>query len=629
MAISEEQKEELKSRIDIADLFSEYGHQLKQNGSGVWCCCPFHSEKTPSCKIDSSRGMYHCFGCGKSGDIIDFVMESDGLSFREALHKLAERAGITLDEHISPMQARRQRLLALMSELSADFNLMLKKARGAEVEAARAYLKSRALDGEITDEFLIGYAPKQVDKILAWAKKHNYSEQELATAGIIKTRRNDNEKPYFYFGGRLLFSIKDKNGRVVAFSGRLLEEGAKGIGKYVNSPETPIFKKSHTLFAFDKARSAIVKAANREVIVCEGQIDCIRLHTNGFKNVVAPLGTAFTESHAAMLHRVADSALLCFDDDTAGHKASIKTARLLLAEGMPVRIAALPDGDDPDSYIRKHGGQSFGELIKHKTESVAAFQIRVARTTEENPQSPEALVRVAKAATETISYCKSQVMREALLKEAAKILDVDVSALSAEIKISVAQQAAGNKEEAEKFVDITTQVPQANRLPTVAEASFIAFLLENEGNKEIKNIISNFLPEFVFYSPLTAGFAQAYCSDSPDAIRDYIENTPENFYRKMVSILAESGAMGEFNLPIKNKILYFAKQIWHDHLAFLYLSPEENSFPIWEKEIKENAARFLKEMQFATPKEFSRLVKIIIAHNKHRAEEAQHKVVAA
>ena len=261
MAFSDEQKEEIKAKIDIADLVSSYGFQLKHSGSDLWCCCPFHNEKTPSFKVDSSRGFYHCFGCGESGDIFDFVMKQEGLSFGEAIQKLAATAGVELKSTVSPSTRQRRRLYEMMASLALDFNKMLKSPKNKDGEVARQYLKERHLDNAVVDKFLIGYAPKDVDKILAWAGRHGYSYQDLADAGIIKPSSSPDKKPFFYFANRLLFTIKDKNGQVVAFSGRQLVEDKKS-GKYVNSPETLLFKKSRNFFAYDEARKFIVKAPN-------------------------------------------------------------------------------------------------------------------------------------------------------------------------------------------------------------------------------------------------------------------------------------------------------------------------------------------------------------------------------
>ena len=436
MAISEEQKEEIRAKVDIADIISSYGYTLKHSGSDLWCCCPFHNEKTPSFKVDSSRGTYHCFGCGESGDVFSFVMKQEGLTFNDAIRKLASAVGIELKAVVSPLTKKRKRLYTLMSELAIDFHKMLKSPKCKDADIARNYLKSRRLDESTSDKFLIGYAPKEVDKILSWAGRHGYSYQDLADAGVIKISDSPDRKPYFYFSNRLVFTIKDKNGQIVAFSGRQLVEDKKS-GKYINSPETLIFKKSKNFFAFDEARKHIVKAPNREAIVCEGQIDCIRLHTNGFNNAVAPLGTAFTEDHAIMLHRVADNVLLCFDDDGAGHKATIKAAQLLLAEGMPIRVLALPDGDDPDSFILKHGKEAFSELINNNAESIVQFQIRAARMAEKNQNDPNISVRITKAVLETISKSKDKVYRTLLLKEAAKSLGVDFATLSEEANKTV------------------------------------------------------------------------------------------------------------------------------------------------------------------------------------------------
>ena len=432
MAISEEQKEEIRAKVDIADLVTSYGFNLKHSGSDLWCCCPFHNEKTPSFKVDTSRGTYHCFGCGESGDVFDFIMKQEGLSFGDAIRKLASSVGVEIKESVNPISKKRKRLTSLMAEIAIDFHKMLKSQKCKDAEKAREYINSRQIPAEAVDSFLIGYAPSDVNKIIAWGGRHGYSVQDLADAGLLKLSDVVGRPPYFYFADRLVFSVRDKNGQIVAFSGRQLVEDKKS-GKYVNSPETSIFKKSRTFFGFDDARKYIVKAKNREAIVCEGQIDCIRLHVSGFKTAIAPLGTAFTEEHAVMLHRVADSALLCFDDDVAGHKATIRAAQILLAEGMPIRVLALPDGEDPDSYILKHGKDEFSKLIETKTESIVQFQIRAAKSLEKNPDETNAVLRVTKSVIETLSKARDKVQRNLLVKEAAKRLGVDFPTLNGEL----------------------------------------------------------------------------------------------------------------------------------------------------------------------------------------------------
>lgn len=575
MAISEEQKEEVKAKVDIADLISSYGFSLKPRGSELWCCCPFHNEKTPSFKVDVTRGTYHCFGCGESGDVFSFVMKQEGLSFGDAIRKLASSVGIELHAAENPAVKTRKRLYAIMSELALDFNKMLKSTRCKDADLAREYIKGRELDATIVDKFLIGYAPKEVDKILAWAGRHGYSYKDLAAAGIIKVSGSAIRPPYFYFANRLVFAIKDKNGQVVAFSGRQLVEDKKS-GKYVNSPETMIFKKSRTFFAFDEARKNIVKAPNREAIICEGQIDCIRLHANGFNTAIAPLGTAFTEDHAVMLHRVADNALLCFDDDGAGHKATIKAAQLLLAEGMPIRVLALPDGDDPDSYILKHGKDSFSNLIASNAESIVQFQIRAARAAEQNPDETNAAVRITRAVLETIAKCKDKVHRSLLLKEAAKRLGVEYSTLASEIAKTTKAEEEDQSKSAEQLIEpiVAGNAADVNAPPSVTEGALINFLLNKKGDATIKSCLDKLIPIEIIGSNTSRKIVKSilsYKEGETDSIRESVESLSTDEYKAFITIMSNFDSSDFSTVSDKIRMLYFARQLWHDYLIRLLI----------------------------------------------------------
>ena len=406
--ITEATVEEIKARIDIAELISSYGIQIKRAGSSLKACCPFHHEKTPSFHINEGKGFYHCFGCGESGDAIKFVRRMDGLTFIEAVTKLAERCGVKIEAgKEDPAAGRRRRLLALMAELAQFYRRCLLKAKEAEI--AREYLKSRDLGEQVQEDFLIGYAPKGMPPMVKWAEKYGYTLDELEEAGVVKPPRGPGDSGYSRFGGRLMFSIKDKQGRVVAFSGRQLV-ASKHSGKYVNSPETPIFRKSSVLFGFDRAAGNISKSPHREAIVCEGQIDTIRLHACGFPVAVASQGTAFTEEHVKLLGKVADQVTLVFDDDEAGRKATVRTARLFLAAEMPVKVVSLPEGDDPDSFLRRHPAEDFRRLLDD-AESIMSFQVRAERAKERSPDSIDAMARISGEILLTVSSSRSAVIR--------------------------------------------------------------------------------------------------------------------------------------------------------------------------------------------------------------------------
>lgn len=569
MAISDEQKEEIKSKVDIADLVSSYGYSLKHSGSDLWCCCPFHTEKTPSFKVDTTRGTYHCFGCGESGDVFDFVMKQEGLSFGDAIRKLASSVGIEIKVALNPIVQKRKHLVSLMSEIALDFNKMLKSPKCKDADKAREYIKNRQIPTEAVDSFLIGYAPSDVNKIIAWGGRHGYSVKDLADAGILKLSDTEGRPPYFYFSNRLVFSIKDKNGQIVAFSGRQLVEDKKS-GKYVNSPETSIFKKSKTFFGFNEARKHIVKVQNREAIICEGQIDCIRLHVSGFNTAIAPLGTAFTEDHAVMLHRVADSALLCFDDDGAGHKATIKAAQLLLSEGMPIRVLALPDGEDPDSYILKHGKEEFSKLIETKTESIVQFQIRAARALEKNPEETNAVLRVTKSVIETLSKAQDKVQRNLLAKEAAKCLGVDLDTIVGELAKASKVEQESKEETDNQLIEpiVGGSAADSAMPPSVSEGALINYLFSKRDATEVINCIGKLIPISVLQSNTARKIVQGILEgkgkdDSP--IRSAIEALSSDEYQTFITIMAGFESSPFVGVPEKNKILYFARQLWHDY----------------------------------------------------------------
>lgn len=557
--ITEATVEEIKARVDLADLISSYGIQIKIAGASKKACCPFHHEKTPSFNINDTKGFYHCFGCGESGDAIKFVMKYEGLSFVEAVRKLADQVGVKIEEREDPQAGLRSRVHALLAELAQFYHRCLAKTR--EAELARRYVASRDLSEEIQEGYLIGYAPSGVGTILKWAEKYGYSADELEAAGVIKGPARAGDKGYHRFGGRLVFAIRDKQGRVVGFSGRQLVE-SKNSGKYVNSPETVVFKKSNVLYGFDKAMSAIARAPNREVIVCEGQIDCIRLQTSGFANAVAGQGTAFTQAHVAMLKKVADQVALVYDDDAAGHKATIKSARLCLAAELPVRVVSLPNGDDPDSYLRTHASEDFRTMLDG-AESIMNFQVRSERAKEKNPDSVDAVKRISKELLLTIAQCPSAILRATMSDEAAKLLNLPRAAFAEELeKIKNTGDSGGGYESAttakhivrdtdmadavensiapdEQYTDLECEPEEGETAgavipPPESELEFCAYLLSCEYALEaakLNLLIGEFLPEYVFSSEFVRNFVNVWRTEieqGKDLIAPWSDALPTN-----------------------------------------------------------------------------------------------------
>ncbi len=352
-------KEKIRDANDIVDVINSYV-PLKRAGANFMALCPFHREKTPSFNVNPSKQIFHCFGCGKGGDVFAFVQEFEHMTFPEAAKRLAERARIPLEFDNSPADRQRgqvkEQLFKIHEALSERWHhLLLNDAQG---ELGRTYLENRGIPAEAVEMFRIGFAPDEWTDTLNWAKSKGFEVSLLEKAGLV-TRKEGSDHYYDRFRKRLMFPINDVQGRVIAFSGRIIDEAEKG-GKYVNSPETLIFKKGSVLFGLDKARQAAHQA--KSMIVCEGQLDTIACHVNGIKNVVAPQGTALTADHARVLKRHVSEVVLCFDSDGAGQSAIQRSFDDLLAAGTAVRVAQIPAPHDPDSFIKENGADAFREL---------------------------------------------------------------------------------------------------------------------------------------------------------------------------------------------------------------------------------------------------------------------------
>ncbi|MBP6012964.1 MAG: DNA primase [Alphaproteobacteria bacterium] len=352
--------EELRDRVRVTDVV---GRKVKlvRRGRNYLGLCPFHNEKTPSFSVNAEKGFYHCFGCGVHGDIISFAMETEGLSFPEAIEKLASEAGMELparDAKDDEREKARRSLTDVMELAAAFFQAELKGARGAK---ARAYLDGRQLTGPAVEPFRLGFAPDSRSALKEHLAGKGVSIEDMVEAGLLVTP-DDGGAPYDRFRGRVIFPIVDTRGRVIAFGGRTLDPDGKP--KYLNSPETPLFKKSTVLFNMGAARKAASQGAM--LIAVEGYVDVIALVAAGFEGAVAPLGTALTEEHLQMMWRIAPEPVLCFDGDAAGIKAAqrgIDLALPLLEPGQSLRFALLPGGQDPDDLIRAKGSAAMQAVL--------------------------------------------------------------------------------------------------------------------------------------------------------------------------------------------------------------------------------------------------------------------------
>ena len=400
--------EEIRARLPISQVVGrhvQFDRKRSHPSRGdYWACCPFHHEKTPSFHVDDRKGYYYCFGCHAKGDHFKFLVEKEGLSFAEAVEQLAQEAGLPLpkpDPEREQKEKKRLGLMEVLEEAARFYQRQLVEPAGAE---ARAYAERRGLSLETIATFRIGAAPDARDALYKHLKTKGVDKALMEEAGLVAIPE-DGGVPYDRFRHRLMFPIRDARGRVIAFGGRALGEAR---AKYLNSPETPVFHKSHVLFNIDLARKPAFERG--EVVAVEGYMDVIAMHQAGFPHTVAPLGTALTESQLMMLWRMAAQPVLCFDGDEAGLKAAwraLETALPHLKPGHSLRFAFLPDGMDPDDLIRLQGPGALKEVLE-QAEPLIDFLFRqvCARHRTETPEERAALEAEVEALAQRIAEPK-------------------------------------------------------------------------------------------------------------------------------------------------------------------------------------------------------------------------------
>lgn len=419
--------ERIRAASDIVDVIGSY-LPLKRAGANFTALCPFHKEKSPSFNVNPHRQIFHCFGCHKGGDVFTFVKEYENIGFGDAVRRLAERAKIPIEADSTPGERQerhvKDQLLEIHEKIAQRWhNCLLNEAAGRH---ARDYLDKRGVNAEAIKLFRLGAAPESWDDTVNWAKSKDYDLSVIEKAGLI-IKKEETGNYYDRFRGRLMFPICDELGRIVAFSGRVLS-GDEKTAKYVNSPETPIFTKSKIFYGLDKAKRPILDAGF--AIVCEGQLDLIACYMAGAQNIVAPQGTAFTDQHARILKRYASEVVLCFDSDEAGQNAAVRSLDHLLASGLAVRVAVVPAPDDPDSFIKAHGGEKFRDLIQN---AKGFFDYYLDRLRAQNNQATDkGRFVILRAMADALEKAGSPAMTDAYAQKTALHLGISPESVRAE-----------------------------------------------------------------------------------------------------------------------------------------------------------------------------------------------------
>ncbi len=527
MAFPETFLEELSARNDIVDVVGSYVRLNKRSGANHFGLCPFHSEKTPSFSVNSEKQIYHCFGCGKGGGVINFIMEIENLSFPDAVQFLARRAGMEVpedgrDEH----RGRRQRLLELNRDAARFFYEQLLAPSG---RTAQEYIARRGITGMVKP-FGLGFAPDSWNSLTDAMRSKGYTQPELVAAGLARTGKSGGI--YDYFRNRLMFPVIDVRGSVIGFSGRILGDGEP---KYLNSPDTPVYSKSHSLFALNLAK----KSKCGYILLAEGNIDVVSLHQAGFDSAVASLGTSLTADQARLMARYTNQVVIAYDNDSAGQKAAQRAISILQPLDMKVKVLQIPGAKDPDEFIQTKGSQAFRELIERSGNQV---EYRLAQVAAQfDLTSDEGRVGYLKEAAKLIASLPGSLEREIYGLRAAEKAGVSQAAFEGEVtRIRKRNASAARKQQQrDDTAPLRAAQPQSREL----RYTNIRSALAEEG---VINLLYRF-PEQFADTPLTGeDFSSPALGSLYEALRTRLQSgravslavLGEQFSQEELSLLA-------------------------------------------------------------------------------------------
>ncbi|GAA5028873.1 DNA primase [Marivirga lumbricoides] len=427
MNLSQKTIRDVQERVDIEEVVSDFV-PLKKKGQNLWACCPFHEEKSPSFSVSPNKGIYKCFGCGKAGDAIQFIMDLEGLSFPEAIKQLAEKYGIEIEEdQLMPedqVKYNERESLFIILNFAAEYfkNLLHHHEEGQSI--GLSYFKERGFSKNTIEEFDLGYSLNNWDGLLNAAKKAGHSEELLEKAGLIIKKE---DKTYDRFRNRVIFPIHSIAGKPIAFGARILVNDKKQP-KYINSPETEVYHKSDVLYGISQAKQHIRNLENCYLV--EGYTDVISLHQSGVKNVVASSGTSLTTNQIKLIGRYSQNITVLFDGDAAGIKASLRGIDLILEGGLNVKVVLFPDGEDPDSYSQKMGEEAFKNYLTENAKDFIRFKSDL--LLQETKKDPIRKAETIQDIVRSIAKIPDPVKRAIYIKECSDILEIDEAILVAE-----------------------------------------------------------------------------------------------------------------------------------------------------------------------------------------------------
>lgn len=541
---------EIKNRIDIEEVVTDFV-SLKRKGQNLWACCPFHNEKTPSFSVSPAKGFYKCFGCGRGGDSIDFVMELEKLNYLEALKYLAKKYGIEIkEEELSAdelkEQSERESLYIVLNFAKEYFSQSLTDSPEGK-NIGLSYFKERDIADSILQKFELGYTLDKWDGLIIAAEEAGHNLGLLEKAGLVIPK---DDRYYDRFRGRVVFPVHNITGRVVAFGARALKKDDKP--KYINSPETPVYHKSQILYGLYQARQAVRQQENCYLV--EGYTDVTRLHQIGIENVVASSGTSLTVEQVQLVGRFSKQITVLFDGDTAGLQAALRGVDIILANGLDVKVVMFPEGHDPDSYAQELGANEFKLFLEEKAEDFIHFRLNL--LAEQAGNDPLKKAAAIKDVVGSIAQIADQVKRTVYLKEVSNILQMEERVLIGEMN-KVLLKASKTRNVSAEYLEppeiiAPTQFDSESAIGElrtsnikIIEQAIIRLLIEF-GNNELKDkrklhdYIFNELDDLIFIDSVNLQILDEYklllADDKAPSAKYFIESGSSEIRKVIIDI---------------------------------------------------------------------------------------------
>ena len=606
MSIRNTSLEEIKSRIDIEEVVSDFV-SLKRKGQNLWACCPFHDEKTPSFSVSPTKGIFKCFGCGKAGDAIEFIKEIEGLNYIQAMRYLGKKYGIELDEEEETpediaKQSFRESLFIILGYAKDYFHdQLLNQKEGQTI--GLSYFKERGYNQQIIKDFELGYSLDKWDGLLKEALSKGFQKQTLIASGMVIQKE---EKTYDRFRGRVIFPIHNITGKVIAFGARTLKSD-KGA-KYINSPETEVYQKSKVLYGLYQGRNSIRQQDNCYLV--EGYTDVISLHLSGVPNVVASSGTSLTDDQIKLIKRYTNNITVLFDGDPAGIKASLRGIDMLLQSGANVRVVEFPAGEDPDSYARKLGTDQFQRFLQESIIDFISFKTKL--FLKESAGDPIAKANTIKEIVSSISKIPEALQRAVYIKQCSNLLEVDESLLIGELN-KLQLKSNGPEIPLPREEDHFLEKKDTRTLPDtiVQQEKESIRLLLNYGDHQMDDGLT--LLQYFFNELDDVEFSNNIFYEILELIKSEIQSHGKMDLKRMLDAVSGEARKEMINLLSER---YEISNLWMDRFQ-IYVPTE--------KDILSNVAHSnLLRLKY-------RLIKNLISQNREELREAnteeQHKLL--